>query len=351
MSIDAVAWAKAQRIKSAPQKLLYILIADRISNETGTCFPGQELLAEEATMCIRAVRTHLRALENNYYITRSRRFKAGGSPTSDEYEFPGFREWLGAAKADARAVHEKHANQRQKSTTGRNLPPVDLGAGHRQVYVGTTGRNLPPNLKKNPKKNPQSSAQRAAQDAPEVASPEEKAADLKKAPFRLTATEAASGEVAGKRKKPAAKGSDAFEAAWTAYRAASARTPGSKPKALAQFAKLTAADQALVPAAIQAYRADCEKSSFGRGDHRHMADMNRFFTDFFRQFADDLTPAKTDASERRTQVLALALDLADRTWTRAGRWWGSASDVPADILAAAKKHASEHFDDFKLQAA
>jgi hypothetical protein len=350
MSIEAVAWAKAQRIASAPQKLLYILLADRISNETGTCFPGQELLAEEATMCARSVRTHLNALEATYYIKRSKRFKPDGSPTSDKYEFPGFKEWLGAVKTDAREVHEKHASSRQEFTTGRNLPPVDLGASHRQVSVATTGRNLPPNPKKNPKKNPQSSAQQAAPDTLEVASPEEKAADLKKAPFKLTATETASGEVSGKRKKSAAKGSDAFEAAWTAYKAASTRTPGSKPKALAQFAKLTAADQALVPAAIQAYRADCEKSSFGRGDHRHMADMNRFFTDFFRQFADDLTPAKTEASERKIQVLALALDLADRTWTRSIRWWGSVSNVPDDILTAAKKHASDNFDGFQLQA-
>src|SRR5208282_591713 len=132
-------------------------------------------------------------------------------------------EWLGAVKADVREVHERHADHRQKSTTGRNLPPVDLGADHRQVYVATTGRNLPPNLKKNPKKNPQYSAHQGAPDAGK-ASPDsqeeqhslttaaENGAVLAAAPATSNIISSISTQPGSKR-RPAAKGGGEFEAA------------------------------------------------------------------------------------------------------------------------------------------
>jgi Helix-turn-helix domain len=335
MSIEAIAWAKAQRIASAPQKLLYILLADRISNETGTCFPGQELLAEEATMCKRAVRTHLNALEAAYYIKRSRRFKPDGSPTSDQYEFPGFMDWRGVAKADAREVHEKHANDRQRSTTGRNLPPVDLGADHRQVYVATTGRNLPPNPKENTKKNPKISAQQAAPGARE-ASPE----------LALPCQAHQVAEAATKpERKPAAKGGDEFEAAWEAYRKASSRLPGSKTKALAQFERLAKQDRSPVIPAIKAYAADCAKQQFGRGDHRHMADMNRFLADYFAQFAPEQATSEEPAKLEQRQVRAVAMDLADgeRPNKIVAFGWRSFADVPSQLCMVAFEYAKREF--------
>jgi hypothetical protein len=144
MSHEAVMWAKAQHIPSSPQKLLAILIADRISNETGECFPGQQLLAEEASMCERQVRQHLKALTEAKHIGRRKRFRPDGTPTSDVYWFPGFMDWLPAQKQSARDAHDAYI----KSTTGGNPPLVDSGIDHRRVSVSTTGGNPPPNAKK-----------------------------------------------------------------------------------------------------------------------------------------------------------------------------------------------------------
>jgi hypothetical protein len=145
MSHEAIAWAKAQYIPSSPQKLLAILIADRINNETGECFPGQQLLAEEASMCERQVRQHLKALVEASHLGRRKRFRPDGTPTSDVYWFPGFMDWLPTQKQSARDAHDAYI----KSTTGGFPPVVDSGIDHRRVSVSTTGGFPPPNSKKN----------------------------------------------------------------------------------------------------------------------------------------------------------------------------------------------------------
>jgi hypothetical protein len=153
-------------------------------------------------------------------------------------------------------------------------------------------------------------------------------------------------------RKKAAKGGEQFEASWKAYRTASSRSPGSKPKALAQFEKLSDADRALVPASIEAYRADCAGQKFGRGECRSMADMNRFLADFFRQFADDIasenTPEATAETQRDRQVKAVALDLADGEQPNRIKQfgWSSFLDVrqhAAAIWEAAIEYARREF--------
>ncbi len=174
---------------------------------------------------------------------------------------------------------------------------------------------------------------------PNIAQQAAPSADLVKAcqepPHAFPTTEAASATVAGKRKRaPATRGSAEFEAAWAAYKSASTREPGSKPKALAQFVKLSAADQALVPAAIQIYRAKCVATSYGRGEHRHMADMNRFFTDFFRQCADEVAPANDPAAEA-AEILDDARHAVEyNEWKYAQRrGWNCIADFPAWVIS------------------
>jgi hypothetical protein len=140
MSIEAITWAKAQLIPSSPQKLLLFLLAERIDNETGECFPGQQLLGQEASMCERQVRQHLKKLEDAGFIERRSRFRPDGRPTSDCYCFPGFLEWLKGSRDSAC----------RSSTTGGNPPAAEIH--RRRVSVSTTGGNPPPNRKKNPQK-------------------------------------------------------------------------------------------------------------------------------------------------------------------------------------------------------
>ena len=157
MSHEATAWAKAQKIKSSPQKLLYMLLADRISNESGECFPGQELLAEEATMSISQVKLHLKALETAKYLTRRKRFRPDGRPTSDCYSFPGFMEWLKDSRQNARDLHDIHAKkQPQAPVLPAQKHQVRKSDGYRSgnPTVHTVGTRLLTFIR-NPQKNQQ----------------------------------------------------------------------------------------------------------------------------------------------------------------------------------------------------
>jgi hypothetical protein len=62
----------------------------------------------------------------------------------------------------------------------------------------------------------------------------------------------------------------------------------------------------------------------------------------WESFEEPAAQAQADPQkERKLQVMALAMDLADRTWTHAVKWWRSRAEVPADILADAERHQYE----------
>lgn len=151
MSVEALNWAFAQNIASSSQKLVLLALANRINNETGECFPGQESLAADVTLTARNVRVHLKALEDAKYIKRRKRFRSDGAPTSDCYSFPGFLEWLNGAKGLARAAHDAYvaADEKGNDANSVHVPPDEID--RRSLEVSTTGRNRPPNPKKNPK--------------------------------------------------------------------------------------------------------------------------------------------------------------------------------------------------------
>lgn len=140
MSIEAMSFVFSREVKSSPQKLLMLAIANRINNDTGTCFPGQALLAQECTMSLRQVSEHLGALEKGGLILRGFRHK-GNERTSDEYEICGFMEWLKQVRESAREA-ATCGNPQHAETRIRNM---------RKRVVATCG-NPQGNLKKNPKK-------------------------------------------------------------------------------------------------------------------------------------------------------------------------------------------------------
>ena len=94
MSHEASAFVKRLKITSSPQKLILLLIAERVDNETFSCFPGQKLLSEEASMSERQVRQHLAALDKDGHIIREARHRQNGSRTSDKITLAGFESYL-----------------------------------------------------------------------------------------------------------------------------------------------------------------------------------------------------------------------------------------------------------------
>lgn len=84
MSWEASGWAKRCRVGSPAIKALLLCLAD-YADENHQCYPGQERLAWETEQSTRTVRRQLDQLVNLGAITRSRRFRADGSRTSDCY--------------------------------------------------------------------------------------------------------------------------------------------------------------------------------------------------------------------------------------------------------------------------
>lgn len=84
MSIQAFVWAFAQNSLKSPQKFVLVTLAN-YADENNSCFPGQARIAEDTGMCIRSVKTCLKKLEEDGYISRESRQRQNGSRTSDRY--------------------------------------------------------------------------------------------------------------------------------------------------------------------------------------------------------------------------------------------------------------------------
>jgi DNA-binding transcriptional ArsR family regulator len=127
MSLEAMAYVKTLEITKPAEKLILLLLADRISNETGECFPGQKRLAKEASMSERTVRRHMKKLGEAGMIISRKRFCPNGNPNTSAYEIVGFLDWLNCAEKCA-------DDQRSKVTSGQHRPAVKSGS--------TTGQNV-----------------------------------------------------------------------------------------------------------------------------------------------------------------------------------------------------------------
>lgn len=85
MSVNLVKWAIRQQL-TATQKLVLIVLAEH-GDKDGRCFPGQELLARETSLSIRAIRNAIHVLRDAGLIEVRRRTFAGGGSTSSYYTF------------------------------------------------------------------------------------------------------------------------------------------------------------------------------------------------------------------------------------------------------------------------
>jgi hypothetical protein len=83
VSVRVSTWAWKQPLRGTA-KLVLLALADQ-ANDSGTCWPGQETLAEKCGLSLRALRDRLQALEDGQYIGRERRHGTNGARTSDLY--------------------------------------------------------------------------------------------------------------------------------------------------------------------------------------------------------------------------------------------------------------------------
>lgn len=144
MSHEATAYVKRLNISSSPQKLILFMIADRISNETGTCFPGQELISQETSISLRQVNYHIGELCRAGLLEKRLRYNSAGNRTSNCYSICGFMKWLDAlneismARADA-AIASLNGIEKQRESTKRGNPHLvdeQLHAGLRTTTCG-----------------------------------------------------------------------------------------------------------------------------------------------------------------------------------------------------------------------
>jgi hypothetical protein len=264
-------------IKAATKALALVIANDLTDTGKFSQMPIEDL-ARRAGMNVRSAETHLGKLRKARLLEVSVRRDALGHPIGRRFSpmFPAsFRLPTEdeAAQTANLALREETQTANFDSQTAKNDSQT---ANFAVTYNETSSQTFPKTL----------NAQQAAQIADEVSLPSEPT-------LKNTATS---------KRKPATKGSAEFEAAWEAYRKRSKRSPGSKPKALGLYSRLTPEKQALVLPAIEAYGKDCEGQRFGRGEHRNMADMDRFFTNFFEQFSEQAAPVAVQVDLKAAQA-------------------------------------------------
>ena len=88
MSYQASAWAVAQKCESGTEKAILLVLASYIGPD-GTCFPGQDTLADQACCSVKSVERALKSFEDKGWISRSVRRRKDGSRTSDLVTFTG----------------------------------------------------------------------------------------------------------------------------------------------------------------------------------------------------------------------------------------------------------------------
>jgi hypothetical protein len=93
MSYEAEEFVKRMKIKSSPAKLIMLVIANRMSNDTFICFPGIELIAKEASKSVTQVKFHIAKLVEAGVLKKTERKSTSGRWMRNEYEFVDFKSW------------------------------------------------------------------------------------------------------------------------------------------------------------------------------------------------------------------------------------------------------------------
>lgn len=109
MSNRAINWAKTQKTGGPGAKCILLLLADRAGEKTNECHPGHDLLAAEAELSDRQVRTHLKTLEGLGLVTIKLRYVEGRRSSNkytlavpDDFEPPTYRKPASGSDTDYR---------------------------------------------------------------------------------------------------------------------------------------------------------------------------------------------------------------------------------------------------------
>lgn len=80
-----MSWGRKQLVGSPARKAVLLLLCDYAHPETGSCKPDQKYLATHAEMSVRALQSHLAALQSIGKISVTERWSAGGGRLSNVY--------------------------------------------------------------------------------------------------------------------------------------------------------------------------------------------------------------------------------------------------------------------------
>jgi hypothetical protein len=150
MSNRAINWAYKQDVKPAARKFLLVTLAD-FADEAGSCFPKHATLARMTGQTERAVQDHIKALEDEGYLTRERGKREDGTWTSYRYILPvDFQTTEKQPENPPEDFVKSTGNIRSDHRKNFPVPPEDFVKNHR--------KNLPVI---NPHSNPQDNHQHA----------------------------------------------------------------------------------------------------------------------------------------------------------------------------------------------
>lgn len=122
MSVAAVAWAFEQPLPPN-EKVVLLALADCENGQTALCIPGQERIAEMASMSVRSVQRMLAKLEEGGYIRREHRTsQVSGYRTSDSYVLA-LRDNLSGRSEPTRQIVQPQA------TTVSSIGEPEVGTG------------------------------------------------------------------------------------------------------------------------------------------------------------------------------------------------------------------------------
>jgi hypothetical protein len=124
VSVFATTWAYEQRIKNSGAKFVLVALAD-FADVNGFCFPGQHTLAVMTSLDERTIRKHLRWLEENNFIRRSRAHDDKGRRTSDDIYLQAPPERLRPTNGQAEKSPAGQNDKRKKTARAyrKNQPP------------------------------------------------------------------------------------------------------------------------------------------------------------------------------------------------------------------------------------
>ncbi len=84
MSFEAMTWAVNQKCKNSSQKLVLLMLANHSNGHTGQCNPSHSLLAKECCMSVSSLKTQIKVLANNGYLSVVNK-SIGKVRTSNQY--------------------------------------------------------------------------------------------------------------------------------------------------------------------------------------------------------------------------------------------------------------------------